>query len=185
MIDSAVKALEVAVGVVLRTGRKACVKKARFRTKTRADLMAKYAARYAHLWHARRGFFKNPPMVAMTIAGMGAAGFIIPSFADILLFIGITFFVIALTRVTSLPFKLPMSGHVKDYTHPIPGTTKPGTAGIYFFGNDRKTNDELWFNNDDMRTHVLIFGSTGSGKTEALASIVFNALDSRQWIYLC
>ena len=27
-----------------------------------------------------------------------------------------------------------------------------------------------------MRTHVLIFGSTGSGKTEALVSIAFNAL---------
>ncbi len=27
-----------------------------------------------------------------------------------------------------------------------------------------------------MRTHVLIFGSTGSGKTEALISLSFNAL---------
>ena len=27
-----------------------------------------------------------------------------------------------------------------------------------------------------MRTHVLIFGSTGSGKTEALVSLAFNAL---------
>ena len=27
-----------------------------------------------------------------------------------------------------------------------------------------------------MRTHVLIFGSTGSGKTEALISLAYNAL---------
>lgn len=27
-----------------------------------------------------------------------------------------------------------------------------------------------------MRTHALIFGSTGSGKTECLVSIAFNAL---------
>ena len=37
-------------------------------------------------------------------------------------------------------------------------------------------SDELWFNNEDMRTHVLIFGSTGSGKTEALISMAYNAL---------
>ena len=48
--------------------------------------------------------------------------------------------------------------------------------GISFFGNRRTTEEELWFNNDDMRTHVLIFGSTGSGKTEALISLGFNAL---------
>ena len=48
--------------------------------------------------------------------------------------------------------------------------------GIAFFGNDIKTNEELWFANEDMRTHALIFGSTGSGKTVALTSIAFNAL---------
>ncbi len=50
------------------------------------------------------------------------------------------------------------------------------SSGIAFFGNDRTTQEELWFSNDDMRTHVLIFGSTGSGKTEALVSIACNAL---------
>ena len=64
-----------------------------------------------------------------------------------------------------------------DYNDLIPGTNKPKKGkGIYFFGNDKKTNDELWFTNDDMRTHALIFGSTGSGKTVALTSISFNAL---------
>ncbi|MDF2691495.1 MAG: phosphoesterase, partial [Gammaproteobacteria bacterium] len=36
--------------------------------------------------------------------------------------------------------------------------------------------EQLWFTNNDMRTHALIFGSTGSGKTEALISIAYNAL---------
>src|SRR4029078_13654985 len=43
-------------------------------------------------------------------------------------------------------------------------------------GNELSTDQELWFGNEDMRTHVLIFGSTGSGKTEALISLAFNAL---------
>ncbi len=68
----------------------------------------------------------------------------------------------------------------------LPGSKKPHKArGICFFGNDRNNNEEIWFNNDDMRTHVLIFGSTGSGKTEALISLAYNALSSRQWFYLC
>ena len=58
-----------------------------------------------------------------------------------------------------------------------PGTKKPTPArGIYHFGNSLSTNEELWFNNDDMRTHALIFGSTGSGKTEMLIAIAYNAL---------
>ena len=122
-------------------------------------------------------FFKNPPMVAMTIAGMAATGFVIPSVADILFLIGVICFLIAYTRVTALPFKLPMSAGVKDYNDPIPGTAKPRKSrGIYFLGNELLTNAELWFSNDDMRTHMLIFGSTGSGKTVALTSIAYNAL---------
>lgn len=76
-----------------------------------------------------------------------------------------------------LPFRLPQTAKVKDYNDLIPGIKKPNMArGIAFFGNDRDSNEELWFANDDMRTHVLIFGSTGSGKTEALVSLAYNSL---------
>src|SRR4029078_10956905 len=52
-------------------------------------------------------------------------------------------------------------------------------------GNELSTSEELWFTNEDMRTHALIFGSTGSGKTEALISIAFNALaQSSGFIYV-
>jgi intracellular multiplication protein IcmO len=72
---------------------------------------------------------------------------------------------------------MPLSSHLPDFNDPLPGSEKPRTArGISFFGNDLETNEELWFNNDDMRTHVLIFGSTGSGKTEALVSLAYNSL---------
>ncbi len=122
-------------------------------------------------------YFKSPPLVAMTIVGFAVSGFFLPSIADLLFLTGVIFFLIAFTRVTALPFKLPMSAGVKDYNDPIPGTTKPRKSrGIYFLGNELKTNAELWFSNDDMRTHMLIFGSTGSGKTVALTSIAYNAL---------
>lgn len=85
--------------------------------------------------------------------------------------------VFSLTRDYVLPFKLPESSGSLDYNDPLPGSNKPGKAGgIAFFGNERDSGEELWFSNSDMRTHVLIFGSTGSGKTEALISLSYNAL---------
>jgi intracellular multiplication protein IcmO len=76
-----------------------------------------------------------------------------------------------------LPFRLPQVAKVKDFNDIKPGIGTPNIArGITFLGNDRKSNEELWFANEDMRTHMLIFGSTGSGKTETLVSLAFNAL---------
>lgn len=122
-------------------------------------------------------FFKNPTYVAVMLAALAMAGFQLPGVADFLLIIGVVCFLYAYTRKNTLPFRLPQSAGVLDYNDPLAGSTKPQKArGIYFFGNEISTSEELWFNNDDMRTHVLIFGSTGSGKTEALISMAFNAL---------
>lgn len=63
--------------------------------------------------------------------------------------------------------------------------------GIMYLGNmdfDRVKTDRLplesladkfkecWFSDDDMRKHLLVLGSTGSGKSELLKGIFFNAL---------
>jgi intracellular multiplication protein IcmO len=79
-----------------------------------------------------------------------------------------------------LPFKMPAYAHMKDPKNPIPG--KDGVAGasegILFLGNERdpKTNKELWLTNSDARTHILFLGTTGTGKTEGLKSLVSNSL---------
>jgi intracellular multiplication protein IcmO len=122
--------------------------------------------------------FITLPATNFVVAFSGIACCIIfPSLAD-LIFIGCgSLFLFAYTRKSVLPFRLPESAHALDYNDIIPGTHKPHESrGISFFGNDRVTQEELWFSNDDLRTHVLIFGSTGSGKTEALVSLAFNAL---------
>ena len=51
------------------------------------------------------------------------------------------------------------------------------SEGIMFLGNttDNK-NGEIWFTNNDIRTHMLYIGTTGSGKTEGLKSIISNSL---------
>lgn len=72
---------------------------------------------------------------------------------------------------------MPQRSQRMDHNDLKPGSNKPQKArGICLFGNEISTGEELWFSNDDMRTHCLIFGSTGSGKTEALISLAFNAL---------
>jgi len=103
--------------------------------------------------------------------------FFYPLISDIAAVLCSATFVFSITRERTLPFRIPRSAHLKDYNDLIPGSTKPKIGdGIAFFGNDRLTREEMWFSNDDMRTHVLIFGSTGSGKTEALIGMAFNSL---------
>lgn len=133
-----------------------------------------------------RDFFKNPSYVSILLFGCAAASFVLPAFADLIGLIGIGFFLFAFTRKKTLPFRLPQRSHQTDYNDPLPGSGKPQKArGICLMGNDKKTNEELWFTNEDMRTHVLIFGSTGAGKTESLISIAYNALvQSSGFIYV-
>lgn len=122
-------------------------------------------------------FFKSSVNSATALIGLAAGAFFYPVLADFCLLIGVLAFIYTYTRKATLPFRLPQRSNLLDYNDLKPGTNKPQKArGICFFGNDIKTNEELWFSNEDMRTHVLIFGSTGSGKTEALMSIAYNAL---------
>lgn len=100
-----------------------------------------------------------------------------PAVFDIVFILGILVFWYSYWVFKALPFKLPVYTNKLDKNDPKPGSNAPGkAAGIYFFGNDIVTQEHLWFTNNDMRTHVLIFGSTGSGKTESLISLAYNAL---------
>ena len=122
-------------------------------------------------------FFSKPANISVVIFSVTVIAYIVPELAFLMLIFGAISFAYTFSRKQKLPFRLPKVSHVKDYNDLKPGIKTPNLArGIAFFGNDIKTNEELWFTNEDMRTHVLIFGSTGSGKTEALVSIAFNAL---------
>ncbi|OGT55802.1 MAG: phosphoesterase, partial [Gammaproteobacteria bacterium RIFCSPHIGHO2_12_FULL_43_28] len=122
-------------------------------------------------------FFKDPVNSAILMFAFALSAFFVSPLTDLITLIGLLTFLYAYTRRGTLPFRMPQRSKAYDYNDPLPGSNKPRKArGISFFGNRKLNNDELWFNNDDMRTHVLIFGSTGSGKTEALVSLSFNAL---------
>jgi intracellular multiplication protein IcmO len=102
--------------------------------------------------------------------------FILPAFTELLFFTGIGCVIFCLLQKHALPFRKPQFSKEKD-DNDLGPTGKPQMAGgIYYFGNENSSKEELWFTNDDMRTHVLIFGSTGSGKTESMIGIAYNAL---------
>lgn len=127
------------------------------------------------------------PMVVISVCvSCVVLTLLFPMAADLSLFVSAGMVIFAMTRPTALPFRIPMTAKMKDYNDPKPGGNKPKIGeGIAHFGNDRLTREELWFSNDDLRTHILIFGSTGSGKTEALVSIAYNSLvQSSGFIYI-
>ncbi len=96
-------------------------------------------------------------------------------FADLFLFLMIVYFLWLQTRDRSLPFKMPMGAKYKDKNN-TGGGRKGDAEGILYLGNTDGTNEEVWFTNSDARTHLLYLGTTGSGKTEGLKSMVTNAL---------
>lgn len=120
---------------------------------------------------------KKPQALAIVILCGAFAAFILSYLCEIVLLVCVGCFLYGYFQKRSLPFRMPLASGQKDNNDVLPGSGKARTArGIYYFGNDIKTSEELWFTNEDMRTHVLIFGSTGSGKTQALMSIAYNAL---------
>src|SRR3990167_11122427 len=111
------------------------------------------------------------------VLGCSGGIFMFPVLADLWFVIALFIFWYSVFAFIELPYRLPAYSNLPDRNDPKAGSKAPGpAAGIYFFGNDAITREQLWFSNSDMRTHALIFGSTGSGKTEALISIAFNAL---------
>lgn len=130
--------------------------------------------------------FQKPVNATLFLFVLSALGLIAPGLSDVWFLLLIIMFMIIATKKSSLPFRMPLRANCIDKNDIIPGTNTPRKArGIYYFGNTKDTGEELWFSNEDMRTHVLIFGSTGSGKTETLLSLAFNSLmQSSGFIYV-
>lgn len=119
----------------------------------------------------------DPSILSAFLAVTIGIAFIWPIAFDFVIIFFVFVVLLNAFRKVRLPFRMPQISNAKDWNDLVPGGKKPRKArGIYYFGNEKRTNDELWFANEDMRTHVLIFGSTGSGKTEALVSLAYNSL---------
>lgn len=124
-----------------------------------------------------KDFITEPDGFIMSLAFLGSLLFIVPQFGELWILLAIWLIRYMNKKEFRLPFRIPQTSGLMDPGQPDPGTNMPSKAeGITFFGNERITKRELWFNNSDMRTHILIFGTTGAGKTETLLSLGYNAL---------
>ena len=85
-------------------------------------------------------------------------------FSDLIFFFMVLYFFWQITRQMKLPFKLPKSAQRPDPNYIRPDGSKGMSDGILYLGNDRETGEEIWFTNNDARTHCLYLGTTGSGK---------------------
>jgi intracellular multiplication protein IcmO len=145
------------------------------------DSEIKSGKRYVDVRSQKEKFeeeLSNPHMFLMWVITPLAIAFAYPPILEfaLVLSIGLLMYGKKFQTTASLPFKIPQSSGLKD-PHELSPSKKPKDAeGIGYFGVDRASQKELWFTNSDLRTHILMMGSTGSGKTEALLSLAFNSL---------
>ena len=121
---------------------------------------------------------KNGTVQTSGTFGAGVCLFAFPVAATPLFVLGLFFFVLRCVCVSSerLPFRMPLGLCGKDKGDPLPGRrgyAKP--EGLFFLGN-ALNGKELWLKAKDILTHMLLFGTTGSGKTETLVSLAYNSL---------
>lgn len=106
-------------------------------------------------------------------------GFFIPALIPILTVIIIAFYLywrrVQIRR--EMPFRYPKQARRKDPGDLAPGSYKQRDArGIFCLGNDLSNGQEVWLDNDYARRHLMMLGTTGAGKSEALKGMAANAL---------
>lgn len=115
-------------------------------------------------------------LIILIFLGVIVTMFRIPFGGELVLFIAWIFrrsFVDMHRRSFDFPYRIPQLAKARDGS--TPGGKSLG-GGITLLGNDLETKEQIYAGNSDLRTHMLVLGTTGSGKTELLLGIVFNAL---------
>lgn len=128
------------------------------------------------MWMRIADWLKETNNAVTIFFGAAFAIHLIPGmvmFADVTLLLGYWYFRWLYKQNRTLTFKLPLGSPYKDEKNRI----NKKAEGILYIGNtDSNGGEEVWFSNSDARTHALYLGTTGSGKTEGLKSMVTNAL---------
>jgi intracellular multiplication protein IcmO len=123
-------------------------------------------------------------------AFFGCSAFIAPwvgyaSASDFMVFFGLLMLLLSRNNRRAYPLRRPMDPLEIDPTVKLKKEDKGDPAkilkrrmgnGIILIGNDKVSGEAFWVSNDDARTHMLVFGSTGSGKTRFLLGLFYQAL---------
>ena len=115
------------------------------------------------------------PASAIVLAAGAGVTFLEPAIIDLTILASVLFALWVLTRRPVLPIGLPRSANCLDEGSPEPGTRKPRLAHADNFIGWSILNEELWVAAEVVRQHIAIAGTTGSGKTSAILSLLCNA----------
>jgi len=77
-------------------------------------------------------------------------------------------------RKYDFPYRVPQQANAYDGSMPKDRPSKG--KGITFLGYEISSKLGIYSGDSDLRTHMLVLGTTGSGKTEFLLGLVYNAL---------
>ncbi len=83
---------------------------------------------------------------------------------------------LALAREARLPMRVPRTWDGPDMGDLTPQGKPRRARGAFYLGNSLGRGEELWISREDALTHMLVLGTTGSGKTETLVSLSWNYL---------
>ena len=120
---------------------------------------------------------RDPNILGIACFMLAGVAWCVPALVDLVALGGLSIGWCAWRARPVLPLKLPVTYQGLDPHERAPGTRTPQPArGLAFLGNDRTTNEELYLTDEDLRTHLLVLGGTGSGKTEAMVSLAANTL---------
>lgn len=137
----------------------------------------------------RLGTFLRTPFGAVIgfgfIVTLAALTLRIPFSGEILLLVAWFFgrnFVLTDGRAFDFPYRVPLLANLVD------GSSRNGKEigqGITFLGTEGETREPIYAANGDIRTHMLVLGTTGSGKTEFMQGICANALVQNSGFIMC
>lgn len=91
---------------------------------------------------------------------------------DLFLIISVLAFLYCKAYVVKYPFRTPAF----EFKRKVKKGENPYGDGMLYLGNDRDNGAALFFTDSDLRTHMLVMGSTGSGKTRFLLALLYQAL---------
>ncbi|MFS1429181.1 type IV secretory system conjugative DNA transfer family protein [Vibrio splendidus] len=108
--------------------------------------------------------------------GMGLIILLAPFFGSVILsemifILAMIYYPYQKKKVKSYIFHEPIS-ECDDRKKP----TKASGKGLLLVGNSKIDKTGLWFSDDDLRTHMLVFGTTGSGKTRFLLGVLYQSM---------
>lgn len=123
-----------------------------------------------------------PKNFAKMIFGLGVVFLVLPVLMPVCIFLLVIFGEIYSNASQYAPMRYPAWSKLKDPGQLDPGTDKPQSAsGIMYFGvvdaKDPYTRSmQVYLSADDLTRHMLVLGTTGSGKSEFLKGMTFNVL---------